>query len=164
MPNKIASKTPKPELVVIGWIEHIDLPDIDLLDIRTKIDTGARTSALHATQIEQFTRDGEQWVRFHVQLTEDLPGVDLEAPVYDLRHIKNTGGVPEERIVIRTTFRIAGRAWPISVSLTDRANMTFPMIVGRSALKRQNIAVHARKANLLSPSKRKLRKSASKRP
>ncbi|CAN0593388.1 unnamed protein product, partial [Ectocarpus sp. 12 AP-2014] len=149
----------KPELLVIGWIEHIDLPELGLRDIRTKIDTGARTSALHATQIEQFTRSGKQWVRFHVDLVESEPGFDVETQVYDLRSIKNTSGVPEERVVIRTAFGLAGRMWPISVSLTDRADMTFPMIVGRSALKRQNIAVHTRKADILSPAKEKARKS-----
>jgi hypothetical protein len=148
--NPKKPKKPKPELVVIGWIEHIDLPDIGLMNIRTKIDTGARTSALHATQIEQFSRDDVPWVRFHVQITETEDGVDIEVPIYDIRHIKNTGGVPEERIVIRTTFQLGGRSWPITVSLTDRASMTFVMIVGRTALKGQNIAVHTRKAHLAS--------------
>lgn len=150
MIKKLKPKAPKPELVVIGWIEHIDLPNIGLMNIRTKIDTGARTSALHATQIEHFSRDNTPWVRFHVQVTETEDGVDIEAPIYDIRHIKNTGGVPEERVVIRTTFQLGGRNRPITVSLTDRTGMTFAMIVGRTALKGQNIAVHTRKAHLAS--------------
>jgi len=144
----MTSDRPKRDLLVIGWIEHIDLPALDLHDLRTKIDTGARTSALHATQIETFDRDGAEWVRFRVELDRTHSTDLIEAPVHERRHIKNTSGVPEERIVIRTRFRIADRTWTISVSLTDRSNMRFAMIVGRSALKNHNIAVHTRRANL----------------
>ncbi|MFT6223635.1 MAG: hypothetical protein ACJA1F_001480 [Paracoccaceae bacterium] len=139
---------PTRDLMVIGWIEHIDLPSLKLRDLRTKIDTGARTSALHATHIQPFERDGAEWVRFQVELDATHSSQIIEAPIHERRDIKNTSGVPEERIVIRTRFRIAGRTWTISVSLTDRSNMTFPMIIGRSALKNHNIAVHTRRANL----------------
>lgn len=146
-----SGQTPTPakrDLLVIGWIEHIDLPGLDLHDLRTKIDTGARTSALHATHIETFQRDGADWVRFQVELDPAHSTQVVEAPIHERRDIKNTSGIPEDRIVIRTRFRIAGRTWVISVSLTDRSNMTFPMIIGRSALKNHNIAVHTRRANL----------------
>ena len=146
--KKLKKKKPKPDLMMIGWIEHIDLPDLKLHQIRTKIDTGARTSALHATHIETFPRDADTWVRFQVQHDDNSPSLSFEQKVYDFRHIKNTGGVPEERVVIRTNMQIAGRIWPISVSLTDRSNMRFPLIIGRSALKNQNISVHTRSANL----------------
>lgn len=143
-------KKPRPDLSVVGWMEHIDLPDLGLHHVKAKFDTGARTSALHARQITTFTRDDATWVRFHADLEVAEPNLWIEAPVHDIRHIKNTSGQPEERIVIRTSVKIAGRIWPISVSLTDRSNMRLPMIVGRSALKRQNIAVHTRKTNLTS--------------
>lgn len=141
-------KKPKPELLIIGWMEHLDLPDLNLRHIKAKIDTGARTSALHATQITTFHKDGEEWVRFHVQLSDAEPGQVVECPVHDRRAIKNTSGIPEERIVIRTKLKLTERSWPISVSLTDRSNMRFAMIVGRTALKNHNIAVHTRRANL----------------
>jgi len=141
-------KKPRPNLSVVGWMEHIDLPDLSLSRVKVKFDTGARTSALHAMQIQTFTRDGEPWVRFHVDIEVAPPEHWVEAPIFDIRHIKNTGGVPEERIVIQTSIKIAGRTWPIAVSLTDRSNMRLPMIVGRTALKKQNIAVHTRKTNL----------------
>lgn len=144
------SKKKERELLVIGWIENIDLPSLKLHDVRTKIDTGARTSALHATHIEPFQRDSEEWVRFQVEFDSTHHSDPLEAPVYERREIKNTSGVPEERIIIRTRFRIADRTWTISVSLTDRSNMTFPMIVGRSALKNHNVAVHTRRALIVS--------------
>lgn len=144
------AKKPKPDLSVVGWLEYIALPDLGLHHIKAKFDTGARTSALHATQIETFMRDDQEWVRFNVQLEEDDGHVQREQPVYDRRQIKNTSGVPEERIVIRTPVVIAGRKWPIAVSLTDRSNMRLPMIVGRTALKKQNIAIHTRKTKLTS--------------
>jgi hypothetical protein len=103
---------------------------------------------LHATHIQPFKQDGAEWVRFQVELDATNSSQVIEAPIYERRDIKNTSGVPEERIVIRTRLRIAGRTWTISVSLTDRSNMTFPMIIGRSALKNHNIAVHTRRANL----------------
>lgn len=145
-------KTPKakPELLVIGWMEHLDLPVLGLRQIKAKIDTGARTSALHATKIQTFTRDDKEWVRFQVKPDGRTPKVWVEAPVYDRRDIKNTSGIPEERIIIRTKLKLIDRSWMISVSLTDRSNMRFPMIVGRTALKNHNIAVHTRRSNLTS--------------
>lgn len=150
MTPRLKVKKPRSHVSVVGWMEHIDLPDLGLHHVKAKFDTGARTSALHATQIETFFRDGQEWVRFNVHLKDNTPDVHLEAPVHDTRHIKNTSGIPEERIVIRTRVRIAGRVWPISVSLTDRSNMRLPMIIGRSALKKQNIAVHTRSTKLTS--------------
>ena len=143
-------KKVKPDLMVIGWMEHLDLPLLGLRQIKAKIDTGARTSALHATQIETFEREGADWVRFQVQPDEHAPVQWVEAPIHDRRPIKNTSGIPEERIIIRTHLKLTDRSWVISVSLTDRSNMRFQMIVGRTALKNHNIAVHTRRANLTS--------------
>lgn len=142
------NKKPKTELLVIGWLEHLALPDLNLMNIRAKIDTGARTSALHATDITPFIQDGKEIVRFTVQLDENHSPVTIETPIYDRREIKNTSGIPEERIVIRTNLQLTDRMWPITVSLSDRSNMRFAMIVGRTALKKHNIAVHTRRANL----------------
>ena len=141
---------PRPDISVVGWMEYIDLPDLGLKRVKAKFDTGARTSALHSSQIETFARDGLPWVRFHVDIAVAEPDLWIESPIHDTRHVKNTSGIPEDRIVIRTPVKIAGRIWPISVSLTDRSNMRLPMIVGRSALKKQNIVVHTRKTNLTS--------------
>lgn len=142
-------KKPKPDLSVVGWIEHIDLPMLHLHRVKAKFDTGARTSALHTSQIETFTHDnGDEWVRFHVQMKHTDPERWFEAPVYAIRPIKNTGGVPEHRVIIKTPIKIAGQTWPIEISLTDRSNMRLPMIVGRSALKGRNIAVHTRRTKL----------------
>lgn len=148
MKSRLNVKKPKPGLSVIGWIEHVDLPELDLRHVKAKIDTGARTSALHTAQMEVFERDGLQLVRFHVQMKHTDPERWFEAPVHDIRPIKNTSGIPEQRIVIKTPMRIAGQRWSIELSLTDRSNMRLPMIVGRTALKGRNIAVHTRRTNL----------------
>lgn len=140
--------TPKRPLLVIGWMEYVDLPDLGLLDLKAKIDTGARTSALHASNIETFIKCDTECVRFTTRAPQGGQDLRLECPVHSTRSIKNTSGVPEERIVIRTKFRIAQRTWTIDLSLTDRENMTFGLIVGRAALKNHSIAVHTRRALL----------------
>jgi len=145
--SRRSTPTSKP-LIVIGWQEHVDLPLLGLTNLKAKIDTGARTSALHATDISKFEKDGEAWVRFHTKFDDDARDTWVESPIHDVREIKNTSGVPEERIIIRTRFRIAGKLWRIDLSLTDRNSMKFRMIVGRTALKNHPIAVHSRQSHL----------------
>ncbi|RBW42330.1 ATP-dependent zinc protease [Loktanella sp. D2R18] len=140
-------KTERP-LLIVGWMEYVDLPDLGLVDLKAKIDTGARTSALHARDIDTFMKGDEEWVRFTTHATHGEKDTRLECPVSSKRSIKNTGGVPEERIVIRAKFRIAKRSWTIDLSLADRENMAFGLIVGRTALKNHSIAVHTRRALL----------------
>ena len=135
-------------LTIIGWQETVDLPDLGLTNMVAKIDTGARTSALHAEDITRFDKDGADWVRFHTRFDDEARDIWVECPIHDLREIKNTSGQPEERIVIRTKFRIARRAWTIDVSLAERGEMQFRMIVGRSALRNHAIAVHTRARHL----------------
>ena len=143
MPSQPKSKK---EPTIIGWMEYIDLPDTALKRMKAKIDTGARTSALHATDIELFQKDGTLWVKFNTWLERNGAAIHMEAPVHDTREIKNTGGISEKRVVIETNMLLMGKIWPISISLADRSNMRFPMIIGRTALKQHNIAVHTRKA------------------
>ena len=138
-------------MLVVGWRERVDLPLLGLSNFKAKIDTGARTSALHATDIETFDRDGVPWVRFHTKFDDDSIDTDVECPIHERRNIKNTSGVPETRIVIRTKFRIGQRLWTIDLSLTERSDMKFRMIVGRTALRRHHILVDPRKSNLTTP-------------
>ncbi|MEM6304458.1 MAG: RimK/LysX family protein [Pseudomonadota bacterium] len=138
-------------MLVVGWQERVDLPLLGLENLRAKIDTGARTSALHATGIETFDQDGAPWVRFRTVFDDDAEDTDVTCPVHDRREVRNTSGVPEERVVIRTKFRIAGRLWKIDLSLTERTEMKFRMIVGRTALRRHSILVHPGKRNLTAP-------------
>lgn len=139
-----------PPLTVIGWHEHISLPDLGLLNFAVKVDTGAKTTALHADDIETFYKGSVKWVRFR---SPELPGTAsriCEFPVYTKRDITNTSGKPETRIVIRTPMVLAKRKWKIDISLTDRGSMRFPLILGRRALRGRNIAVHPGKSYLVS--------------
>jgi hypothetical protein len=141
------SQSPKAPLI-IGWREHIALPELGLAVIHAKIDTGARTTALHATKLEVFDRDGAPWVRFHIPHAGKLHARDCEAPLIDRRSIKNTSGVGQDRHVIETLLVIGGRRWHIEVSLTDRASMKMPLILGRTAIRRRGILVDAGKSYL----------------
>lgn len=135
-------------MLVVGWQERVDLPLLGLTNLKAKIDTGARTSALHATDIRTFERDGVPWVRFHTRFDDDAHDTDVECPIHDRRDVKNTSGIPESRIVIRTKFRISDRLWKIDLSLTERTEMKFRMIVGRTALRGHSILVNPAKRNL----------------
>lgn len=137
-------------LLVIGWHECISLPDLGLTNFAVKVDTGAKTTALHATDIETFAKDNKTWVRFSCPEIDDAPSRICEFPVFTKRDITNTSGLPETRIVIRTPMVLARRRWKIDISLTDRGSMRFPLILGRRALRDHNIAVHAGKSYLVS--------------
>lgn len=140
-------------MLVVGWQERVDLPLLGLTNLKAKIDTGARTSALHATDIVTFERNGAPWVHFHTRFDDDASDTDVECPIHDQREITNTSGIPENRFVIRTKFRISNRLWKIDLSLTERTEMTFRMIIGRTALRGHSILVNPGKRNLttLSP-------------
>jgi len=126
---------------VIGWREFIGLPELGISQMAAKIDTGARTSALHTEDREPFERNGERWVRFKVPKVKGAPPHLVEAPIAVEREIKNTSGVPENRFVIRTLLMLGNHRWHIDVSLADRDAMTFDLIIGRTALKGRRILV-----------------------
>jgi len=134
----------------IGWREHVGLPDLGVSSMRAKIDTGARTSALHAAEIERFERDGVDWVRF-APLTGRKKELRCEAPIVHHRHIKNTGGSSEERPIIETTLVLGRHRWLIEVSLTNRDNMEFDLIVGRTAVRRHRMVVNPGRSYIAGP-------------
>lgn len=118
---------------VVGWREWAGLPELGIAQVEAKIDTGARTSALHAGSIETFEIDGEAWVRFDVTgESESVPW--HESPVADRRSVRSSNGGTELRYVIRTGLVLAGSAWPVEISLTNRERMELPMLIGREAL------------------------------
>jgi len=124
------------DLLLIGWREWLALPQLGLLTLKAKIDTGARSSALHVDDIEEYALDGVAWLRFTVATgLRSAQGVRCAAPVFDRREVSDSGGHVTRRWFIRTPIRLAGIEWDAEINLTDRGNMRFPMLLGRSALR-----------------------------
>lgn len=136
---------------VIGWREYVSLPQLKIPIMAAKIDTGARTSAIHADDQELITVDGVPWVEFTVPLGRGNKTARVRAPLSDKRPIKNTSGVPEHRFVVHTKLLIGRHKWDIELSLADRGNMGFDIILGRTAIRRRGILVDAGRSFLLSP-------------
>ena len=128
----------------VGWREWVGLPGIGAEWLKAKIDTGARTSSLHAFGIEEFERDGADWVRFEVhpwqRTSEDA--ITVEVPVHDRRHVRSSSGHAEERLVVLLELRLLDRTVTGEVTLTNRDAMGFRMLVGREVL-RQGFVVDA---------------------
>ncbi len=127
----------KKESKIIGWREWATLPDLGLIAIKGKIDTGAKTSSLHAYDIELETKGSKTYVNFKVHpLQHDFSVVvKCRALLVDKRHVTDSGGHKEERYVIRTTMILAGIKKRIELTLTNRESMKYRMLIGRSALK-----------------------------
>jgi hypothetical protein len=124
-------------LTVVGWRELVSLPQLGLSGIPAKIDTGARTSSLHAVVLEEFTRGGKRCVRFAV----DWDGVrhQCEAISVDLRGVRSSNGEMQQRYVIKTPLSIGSLSFRTEISLADRSQMQFPMLIGRTALRRRMV-------------------------
>ncbi len=122
---------------MIGWREWLRLPDLGVDRIKAKVDTGARSSALHAVEICRFERDGEPWVRFvvHPLQRQTRTEVQAEAPLLEERRIRPSTGKATLRPVILTRVSLAGRRWPIEVTLVNRDVMGFRMLLGRQAVR-----------------------------
>jgi len=125
------------ETLVLGWEEWLSLPGLGLAALKAKIDTGARTSALHAFDIETFGPIERSMVRFsvHPVRARDDVVVHCAARVVDRREVASSNGERELRYVIATPVRIGGREWPIEITLTDRSAMSYRMLLGRSAIR-----------------------------
>ena len=131
------------DTTVIGWREWVGLPRLGIRAIRAKIDTGARTTALHALDIERTDHsDGTRWLAFTVPGGEGHPARRVEAPMVEEREVKNTSGIPDPRPVIQTMLSLDRRRWPIEVTLADRTEMGFDVILGRTAIRGRALLVN----------------------
>jgi hypothetical protein len=118
----------------LGWCEHVSLPELGLR-LRAKVDTGARSCALHVTAMREIGYDHDGNVLVDIELPDER-GVTrtMRVWVVEYAHVKDSGGHTERRPVIDTLLSLGGRAWRVRVTLTDRGDMRFPMLIGRTAL------------------------------
>jgi hypothetical protein len=132
------------EHIVVGWREWLALPDLGVASIKAKIDTGARTSALHAFAVEPFDKNGDLWVKFgmHPYQNNTEKEVWCEAKVTDQRAVTDSGGHTEQRYVIETNLTLGKKTWTIEATLTNRDSMLFRVLLGRTAMRAGNIIVN----------------------
>lgn len=124
------------KLIMLGWREWVGLPQFQIPGLKAKVDTGAKTSALHAYFVEPFMQDGEQWVRFglHPWQNSVKKSVECSAPVVDQRVVTDSGGHREERYVVRTLLSVGACQFESELTLTNRDTMRFRMLLGRNSL------------------------------
>ena len=151
---------PSQRFGVIGWREWVTLPGFAAAPIKAKVDTGARTSALHAFDLKRFDRDGSEWVRFSTQPRqgEEAPTMPGEAKVLDWRFVTSSGGHRSFRPVIVVDVSLLGVVWPVELTLARRDTMGFRMLLGRQAV-RHRFLVDPGRSYLGGKPKRKKRKT-----
>ncbi len=125
----------------LGWEEWVSLNDLGLPALKVKVDTGAKTSALHAAEIQPFGTQARPQVRFLINPDPENPNLEIvcSAPIIDRRNITSSNGETEQRYVIGSTVEIGGRKWPLELTLTNRENMAYRMLLGRSAIPEDTI-------------------------
>lgn len=131
--------TDNKNLPIIGWREWVGLPDLGIELIKVKVDTGARSSSLHAFDLHKFRRDGEPWVRFKVHPVQRKTEItrQVEAPVLEYRSVRSSSGKAALRPVIVTRISLMGVSWPVELTLASRDEMGFRMLLGREAFRGQ---------------------------
>lgn len=143
-------------LDVVGWRERVDLPDLELKQVKAKVDTGARSSCLHADDIRYFTRRHSDWVRFVYRHKPEARGRTIEAELLDMRWVKSSNGKREHRPTIVTRVELGRHSWLCEVTLSARWAMDFPMLLGREALRRR-FFIHPGASYLLSQKERQVK-------
>ena len=143
-------------LPVIGWREWVQLPDLDIPSIKAKVDSGARSSSIHAPDIETFPRNGRQWVRFSVapDQKDATASHEVESKILEHRYVKSSNGEVTLRPVIVTRIRLLGKTFHVELTLADRSEMGFRMLLGREAF-RGKFLVDASRSYLGGKRKRK---------
>lgn len=139
-------------LTIIGAVERGTLPELGISSLPMRVDTGAATSSLHVENLLEFKRGGRNWVSFnlHPDIHNVNLGVRITTRVKGRKKVKSSSADTEHRIVIDTLLNLGGQEWVIQLTLTNRAQMTYPMLLGREAMARRFLVDPARE-HLLSP-------------
>ncbi len=145
------------DLKVLGWREWVSLPDLGIKRIKCKVDTGARTSALHTYFIEPDNR--RNIVRFGIHPIQNRTDIEIacEAKILDYREVTDSGGHKEKRYVIESVIKIGKYKWPIEINLAGRDTMRFRMLLGRTAINHRFIVDPARAYLVGKPKRKKTR-------
>jgi hypothetical protein len=124
------------QLPLLGWREWVTLPELNLKHIKAKIDTGARSSALHAFALEPYRKSGQRWVMFaiHPEQKHTDTIIECHAPIKDRRFVSDSGGHKQRRYVIESQLMIGQSLISAEITLTNRDNMQFRMLLGRTAM------------------------------
>ncbi len=127
---------PPPDKMLIGALELCNLPELGISGLHVRVDTGATTSSLHVDNIQDFRRDKKRYIRFdiHPDNHDVSRVVACEARVKSMRRVKSSTATEQRRCVILTVLEMGGRRWPIELTLTDRSEMTYLMLLGRQAM------------------------------
>ncbi|UXI03857.1 ATP-dependent zinc protease [Photobacterium sp. TY1-4] len=135
---------------IVGWREWLALPALGISSIKAKVDTGAKTSALHAFIVNPYQKDGEDWVQFfiHPWQNDTNTVVECHARLCDQRQVTDSGGHREMRYVIQTEIALGDEILAAEITLTDRESMKFRMLLGRNVLK-QGFMVDSARSFLL---------------
>ncbi|WJG09080.1 ATP-dependent zinc protease [Aliiglaciecola sp. LCG003] len=122
--------------VIVGSLELCNLPELGIENLNIRVDTGAATSSLHVDNIEEFEKNGESWVSFdiHPDIHDVNEIVRSEAKIMAVRKVKSSTATREHRYLIETPIELAGMTWSINLTLTDRSEMTYLMLLGREAM------------------------------
>ena len=133
------AKDDRRQLPVIGWREWVSLPELGIKTIKVKVDTGARSSSLHAYDLEEFERDGAPWIRFSVHPVQrnTLEVVQAEARILEYRRVRSSSGKASRRPVIVTSISLLDKTWPVELTLANRDQMGFRMLLGREAFRKR---------------------------
>ncbi len=128
--------TPSIDKPILGWREWAALPELNINEIKAKIDTGARSSALHAFAIDPYRKNGQRWVMFAIHPIQKECDVVIEchAPIKDRRIVSDSGGHKQRRYVIETQLILGSTAIRAEMTLTNRDSMLFRLLIGRTAM------------------------------
>lgn len=122
--------------LIVGSLEMCSLPKLGIDELEVRVDTGAKTSSLHVDNLRRVRRGGKPWAKFDIQpnVFSVDSAISCEAEITDVRRIKSSNGVSEKRYVIVTEMRLGDHAWPVEVTLTNRSDMSYLMLLGRQGM------------------------------